>query len=156
MNVIQLLTSDHEKISSLFNRIEEAEGFKAKRDLFMLVKAELEIHAQAEEEIFYPAFEGKAGFEELLENSYEDHQEVKDLLADLLEDNQIEDFQDNLDELIACVEDHVEEEEDVFFPRAKSSLDQTELSQLAERITALKERLSVQMQETGPRSDVAA
>ena len=57
MNAFQLLKEDHKKVSGIFQQLEPTteRALKTREELFTKLKQELDIHAQIEETIFYPA-----------------------------------------------------------------------------------------------------
>src|SRR3569623_1770786 len=58
MDAIELLTADHKEVQKLFKQFEqmkEDDDDEGKQELVSRICAELTIHAQIEEEIFYPA-----------------------------------------------------------------------------------------------------
>lgn len=59
MNAFTLLKADHDKVGKLLERIDETteRDVKTREELFTQVKSELDLHAQIEETIFYPALE---------------------------------------------------------------------------------------------------
>lgn len=84
--------------------------------------SELTVHAQVEEEIFYPALRDAIDLPELLDEAQAEHQQAKELIA------QIEALQDGdaaMDDLVSqlarAVENHVKEERDVLFPKARAA-----------------------------------
>jgi hemerythrin superfamily protein len=60
MNAISLLTQDHRNVEQLFNRFEAAESPEEKRSLTDKVIEQLSIHAELEEQFFYPAVAARA------------------------------------------------------------------------------------------------
>lgn len=87
-----------------------------------------------EAELYGPLAE-RAGFEDLTEEAYDDHQELRDLLREV-EDASEEQaaFADVLEDLIASLEHHVEEEEGEFFPKAETALGEPELEAMGQRL----------------------
>ena len=58
-DAIALLKADHRAVEDLFEKFEKASGEGRKQTLAEEICLELSVHAQIEEEIFYPACEGK-------------------------------------------------------------------------------------------------
>jgi len=58
-DAVALLKADHRAVAELFEQFEKARGDGRKQDLAMQICTELSVHAQIEEEIFYPACDGK-------------------------------------------------------------------------------------------------
>src|SRR5690348_7900507 len=84
MDAITLLTTDHRKVEGLFKNYESASDPHVRKDLVDQMSKELSIHAAIEEESFYPKIKDKVpGGESLAEESLHEHQQVKDVLAEL-------------------------------------------------------------------------
>ena len=62
MNAFQLLKEDHQKVSGIFQQLEPTteRAEKTRTELFAQLKQELDVHAQIEETIFYPAIKQAA------------------------------------------------------------------------------------------------
>jgi len=124
-DAIEMLRADHQKVRNLFQDYEKAQDQKAKRKIAQQVFVELEIHAQLEENVFYPAFKQEADQEgkQLVAESLQEHQRVKDLIEELREfDADDEMFDIKFHELMENVEHHVEEEESEMLPEADQVL----------------------------------
>ena len=141
MDAFEILKNDHRQVSKLFGQIELAEGAAEKRRLFELIRQELELHAYIEETVFYPLFADEEEFREIIEDSLDDHQEIKDLLLEVSEATDERELDRMLDEVIGCVEQHVEEEEDELFPRIEKALDTVQLMQIGAQLEEAKKSL---------------
>lgn len=138
MNIIELLKTDHREVSSLIAELEGAEG--ASVETFRKLKTSLTLHTGIEEEIFYPALEDFDETEDLVEESYQEHNEVKQLLEDmshLTPDD--EEFQDLLAQLKYSVDEHVEEEENRLFLQAEELLGEDALNAMGDEMRQIKE-----------------
>ena len=137
MDLYQLLKQDHQKVKRLFERLDEASDGTAKQRerLFAELKRELELHTEVEEKRFYPALRDRDEAKELVEESLEEHGEVKKLLGELDQADKEEGaWTDQLQELREDVEDHVEEEETELFPIAQKLLEEAKTKEIAEAI----------------------
>ena len=147
-NATQLLRQDHRKVEGLFKKCEQVKGMEAKGRLATQVMTELEVHAQLEEEIFYPAVKGAIEETDLVDEAVQEHQEVKSLIAELKrmqgQDNGADEFEAKFSELVDAVQHHVEEEEGEMFPKVEDS--ELDLAELGSEMTDRKKEL---MQETG-------
>jgi hemerythrin superfamily protein len=142
-DAIQLLESDHRAVEQLFRSWTEVtpeEGPTVKRSLVEQMVTELSVHAAIEEQVFYPAvrealLEGHA----LVEHSLEEHQEAKELLAEL-EGMQPGDlgYEEKVGTLIAEVREHVEEEEGTIFPKLREAIGQVGLNRIGEALERAK------------------
>src|ERR1044072_9876921 len=85
MNAFQLLKEDHQKVSGIFQQIEPTteRAEKTRTELFAQLKQELDIHARIEETIFYPAIKQAKETHDITLEAYEEHNVVKQLLAEL-------------------------------------------------------------------------
>jgi hemerythrin superfamily protein len=141
-----LLKEDHRKVKKLFaefDKLEESDTAEMAR-IFETVNKELTVHAQIEEEIFYPAIE-KADdeeAEELSREAHEEHRLVKMLLQELsgmTADDKL--FCAKMKVLKDNVLHHAEEEESEIFPIFED-LDKEEQDRIAEQLNSRKMELS--------------
>ncbi len=144
-DAIALLKEDHRTVEELFAQFEKASGEGRKQKLAQQICLELSVHATIEEEIFYPACEGKVE-EDLIKEAYVEHDGAKVLIAEIeAGSEQSDDFFDaKVKVLQEQIEHHVEEEEKrlegLFSQARKAGLDMEALGlQLAERKAELLE-----------------
>lgn len=147
-NALELLKADHERINLLFDQIEVASHETEARDIFDKIYDELEIHALIEEAVFYPAFNEFIEFEDIIEESYGEHQDVKDLLAEIDETDDYDDFMKLIGELTEDVQFHVELEEQDLFPMVRTVLDDQALEKLGFKMNEEKDRIAHAPQST--------
>src|ERR1700750_1675106 len=76
-----LLRADHKKVSGLFADYEKARTVPRKKDIVSQICTELSVHAQVEEEIFYPAVKESLKDHELIPEATVEHASLKVLLA---------------------------------------------------------------------------
>ena len=144
-DAIALLKADHRAVEELFAKFEKASGDGRKQTLAEEICLELSVHAQIEEEIFYPACEGKVD-EDLLKESYVEHDGAKVLIAEIMNGGPSDEYYDaKVTVLQEEIEHHVEEEEKrmegLFAQARKAGLDMDALGQeLAARKTQLTEQ----------------
>jgi hemerythrin superfamily protein len=149
-DAVALLKEDHRTVEDLFAQFEKASGDGRKQKLATQICAELSIHAQIEEEIFYPACEGQVD-EDLLKESYVEHDAAKVLIAEIISGEPSDEFYDSKVKVLQEeIEHHVEEEEKrlegLFAQARKAGLDMDALGQqLAER----KEQLRAEIEANG-------
>ena len=143
-DAIVLLREDHRTVEKLFKEFESAEGDGRKERLARQICLELSVHAAIEEEIFYPACQG-AVEEELLKESYVEHDAAKVLIAEIeaAEGKNDEFFDSKVKVLQEEIQHHVEEEEKpgsgVFAQARKGKLD---LASIGEQLAARKKELT--------------
>jgi hemerythrin superfamily protein len=133
---ITLLRADHKLVSGLFEEYEKTRSASKKKTLVSQICTELTVHAQIEEEIFYPAVKQALKDKELIPEATVEHATLKDLIAQVEgvePDGEM--FDAKIKVMAEYVKHHVKEEQNDMFPKAKSTnLDMLELgAQLAER-----------------------
>ncbi len=149
-DAIALLKADHREVEALFEKFEKASGDGRKREIAERICMELTIHAQIEEEIFYPACEGKIE-DDLLKEAYVEHDGAKVLIAEIEAGGPDDDFYDaKVKVLSEQIEHHVEEEEKrmegMFSQARKAGLD---MDALGDQLRARKEELMAQYKAGG-------
>ncbi len=138
-----LLRADHKLVNDLFAEYEKSRSNVRKKQIVSMICKELTIHAQIEEEIFYPAVKAALKDKELIPEATVEHATLKDLIAQVKDvDPDGEIFDAKIKVLSEYVKHHVKEEQNEIFPKAKdSSLDLVEIgAQLAERKAELSEK----------------
>jgi hemerythrin superfamily protein len=150
MDAIALLKKDHRTVEDLFADFEKATGDGRKQKLAMQICLELSVHAQIEEEIFYPACDGKVD-EDLLKESYVEHDGAKVLIAEIIGGEASDEFYDaKVKVLQEEIEHHVQEEEKrmegLFAQARKAGLD---MDALGEQLAARKMELTEQFKTNG-------
>jgi len=142
-DAIALLKADHEAVSQLFAEYEKTRSVPNKKALVAEICTALNVHAQIEEEIFYPAVKKALKDKLLVPEATVEHTSVKELIAQLegIEpDGEMYDAKVKV--LSEYVKHHVKEEQNEMFPKIKaSSLDMVELGA---RMAARKDDLLAQ------------
>lgn len=148
MNAIELLKADHEKVRGLFEQLTATtkRAEKTRAELLEKIRLELDVHAQIEEEIFYPAFKeavGESPEEAMVFEALEEHRAAGELvLPDLLETDLTSDrFTGRAKVLKELVEHHADEEEKEMFKQARQLFTREQLEQLGEQMAARKQQL---------------
>jgi hemerythrin superfamily protein len=130
INIVEQLRKDHEKIKMLFREFEGAKNVEEKQHVVRQAITELEIHALAEEQIFYPAVrKDSPDAASNLDESFEEHH-VMDFLIGEIKRMSPENarFDAKFTVLAENVKHHIKEEEAELFARARTGrLDLTEL-----------------------------
>ena len=151
MDAIALLKKDHRTVEDLFADFEKASGDGRKQKIAEKICLELSVHAQIEEEIFYPACEGKIEDEELLKEAYVEHDGAKVLIAEILGGGPDDEFYDaKVKVLQEEIEHHVQEEEKrmegLFSQARKAGLD---MELLGDELAARKAELTTEFETNG-------
>ena len=82
-DAIALLKADHGTVSGLFEEYEKADSSKKRKALVAEICTELSVHAQIEEEIFYPAVKAALKDKLLVPEATVEHASLKDLIAQI-------------------------------------------------------------------------
>jgi len=147
---LQLLAGDHRKVEDLFEQFEKASGASAKEKLVREICTELKIHAQIEEEIYYPAIRGKVE-EADLDEAYVEHDSAKLMINELEAAEPDEAYYDaKVKVLSELIEHHVKEEEkqrDNLFQQTRAA--EIDLEALGTRLAARKEELLAKARSEG-------
>jgi hemerythrin superfamily protein len=149
MDAIALLKDDHRTVEALFEEFEAAKGAKAKERIARQVCMELIIHAQIEEEIFYPAVKNEVEAE-IYAEAHVEHDGAKVLIAEILAADPGDEFYDaSVKVLSEMIKHHVREEEqrDGMFAQARQG--DVDLAELGEQLARRKADLMARYKESG-------
>jgi hypothetical protein len=151
MDAVTLLKADHRKVEELFEKFEKARETDRKKELAEQICTELCIHTMIEEEIFYPACQGKVENEDVIDEAYVEHDGAKVLVAELIQSEPDDEFYDaKVSVLSEEVRHHVREEEKrgegLLAQAKKAGLD---LDALGERLMMRKQELMAQIESQG-------
>jgi len=117
--VIDMLKEDHQKVKGLFEEFESAEGSQRAAIAATAIR-ELEIHAELEEKLIYPAIRQEIEEDDLMNEAVEEHHLVHVLIKELKKlKSSDEIFQAKFTVLGELVKHHVKEEEDEMLPKAE-------------------------------------
>jgi len=149
-DAIALLKADHRTVEQLFEKFEGASGASTKQKIANQICLELTVHTQIEEEIFYPACEGRIE-EDLLKEAYVEHDGAKLLIAEIEAGSPDDEYYDaKVKVLSEQIEHHVEEEEKrmegMFSQARKAGLD---MDALGEELRTRKAALIAEYKATG-------
>ena len=149
-DAIALLKNDHREVEELFEQFEKAKGDGRKEKLALQICKELTIHTMLEEEIFYPACEGKVE-EDLLKESFVEHDAAKVLIAEIEAGEPSDEFFDSKVKVLKEeIEHHVEEEErpktGLFAQAREADLD---MKAIGDQLVRRKAQLQEEIKSTG-------
>lgn len=141
---VTLLMRDHREAEDLFKAYEAAKADK-RRKAAILAKliAELRIHMQIEEEIFYPASRPFVDEQDTVNEAEVEHAAAKDLMSQLEAMSPDDDYYDaKVKVLQEMIDHHVEEEETEYFPEVRRSA--MDLKAVGDEMEARKQALAGQ------------
>jgi hemerythrin superfamily protein len=141
-DALSILKKDHGRVQKIFQDFDKAQDQATKQKLVETACNELTIHAQVEEELFYPAVCQALGDSKLVEEASVEHESASQLI------NKLQEMQPGQDKYEAVftvlgeyVNHHIKEEEDEMFPKIKKS--NLDLEALGQQIMERKEQLKV-------------
>ena len=142
-DAVDLILADHRLVDHLFDRYEAMDGSEppeVKRELVREFTRELSIHAAIEEQLFYPMVRDELPQgDDLVEESLDEHQGVKELLAAIEDTDPAEPkFDERVTMLIREVRHHVQEEETEILPGLRARLSTDVLQDLGRRLADAK------------------
>jgi hemerythrin superfamily protein len=135
-----MIRADHTRVLAIFHRYAMHAAPRTKQAVVNGACTALEIHAQVEEEIFYPAM--RAADSALIERSIPEHDEMRRRIAMLRDMDPASDEYDlSFMELMRNVIHHVADEETALLPDAERLLG-ARLGELGARMTARRLQLA--------------
>lgn len=137
-----MIRADHAAVVSTFHQFHSETSKRRKQAIVESVCLALEVHAQIEEEIFYPALREVAPGHETLGKSVPEHGEMRRLIAKLRGLRaDAADYDDTFHELMREVMHHVADEETILLPLAEQRL-ADRLDELGVQMTKRRMELS--------------
>ncbi len=137
--VVQMLKEDHRKVKELFEEFESAEG-RERGEIAKTAIQELEVHADLEETLIYPAIRKEIEADDMMNEAVEEHHLVHVLIKELKKlKPSDEKFQAKFTVLGELVKHHIEEEENEMLPQAEES--EIDWESLETRVMKRKEAL---------------
>jgi hemerythrin superfamily protein len=144
-SAIDLLEEDHRLVEGFFEEYEKLEAAPEKEQLGLKICLALQVHAQIEEEIFYPAAREAIEKAELIDEAIVEHAAAKQLIAEIESMDASDELYDAKVKVLGeQVSHHIEEEEGELFPQVENAkLDLDALgNKMAERKATLFQQLA--------------
>ena len=132
VNALDMLRDDHRKVEGLFEQFEQADN-RSRQRIADEALSELEIHAQLEEKLIYPAIRDEVDADELMDMALEEHHVAKTLIKELRKmAPRDQRYTAKFKVLAESVKHHIKEEEGEIMPKAEETdLDFNELGRKA-------------------------
>lgn len=148
-NALTLLREDHAEVSEMFEKFEKRKDkmtSKQKQELVEEICTALTVHAQIEEEIFYPAVRPEIDDEDLMDEAVVEHQSLKELIAKIEAEGPEGEYYDaHVTVLGEYVKHHVKEEQGEMFKKVRAT--DIDLKQLGARLRQRKMDLMGEAEE---------
>lgn len=142
-----LLKADHKEVSDLFDEFEKTKSASKKKAIVTKICNALTVHAQIEEEIFYPAVKVALKDKELIPEAAVEHATLKNLIAQIEgvePDGEVYDARVKV--LSEYVKHHVKEEQNEIFPKAKAST-KLDMKELGAQLQQRKEEILAELEK---------
>jgi hemerythrin superfamily protein len=143
MNIQDVIRADHNKVNMLFMQIDDTNDPQKIQEYFGQIYKDLSVHAEAEEQVVYPAVRSFYGETQEL---YDEQAEMKTMLAEIKSMNPADStFKAKVESLKQAVTDHVRQEEDTMFAAIRNNCSDDQKEQMATEFKAAKSKLQEQM-----------
>jgi hemerythrin superfamily protein len=141
MNIQDIIRMDHQKANTLFMEIAGSNDPQKIQEYFGQLYKDLTAHAEAEEEVVYPAvrpFYGESDTQEL----YDEQAQQKALLDDIKNTSPSSpEFKSKVERLREITMDHVRQEESTMFAAIRNNCSEDQQEQMATRFKQAKSRI---------------
>jgi hemerythrin-like domain-containing protein len=143
-DAIDLLLEDHKQVRQLIKQYEKTHGNASadeKQELAAQICSEFLLHAEIEEQFFYPAAREALEEEDLINEAEVEHAGARDLVAQIQAMQPDDPLYDAKVKVLGeYIEHHVEEEEKELFPKVKKA--KPDLASLGQEMLQAKETAS--------------
>jgi Hemerythrin HHE cation binding domain len=145
-SALELLEQDHREVEEWFDGYDELkEDDDQKAELAEKICLALKVHAQIEEEIFYPQAREATKDNDLIDEAVVEHATVKNLIGEIEAMEVGEELYDaKMRVLGEMVKHHIKEEEEELFPELEAA--KMDLNAVGKEIAERKEELMSEMQ----------
>jgi hemerythrin superfamily protein len=141
MNIQDIIRMDHNKVNILFTELLQSKDPQKIQEYFGQIYKDLTSHAEAEEEVVYPAVRSSYG-ERDTQELYDEQAEMKRLLEQIKAiDPANSEFKDRVRNLMDIVGDHTRQEESTMFAAIRNNFSTEQSEQLATQFKAAKSRV---------------
>lgn len=147
--IIEMLKEDHQRVKKAFKTAEKLHDQQQQEELQALVEqtcAEVQIHAQLEEELFYPACREAVKEEDLIEEAEVEHGSAKALIQQL-QNLSVDDpkYMATFTVLGEYLKHHIKEEEGELFEQLSTGRSKVQWEELQQQMLTMRESLMAEM-----------
>ena len=146
-NAFDVLEEDHREVEEWFDEYDKLKDSDKDRkaDLAEKICLALKVHAQIEEEIFYPQAREATGDNDLIDEAVVEHATVKNLIAEIEAMEVGEELYDGKIRVLGeMVKQHIKEEEEELFPELQST--KMDLDAVGKELAERKQELVAERQ----------
>jgi hemerythrin superfamily protein len=146
-NAFDVLEEDHREVEEWFDEYDELKDSDEDRktELAEKICVALKVHAQIEEEIFYPQAREASQDNDLIDEAVVEHATVKNLIGEIEGMDVGEELYDaKIRVLGEMVKQHIKEEEEELFPELQST--KMDLDAVGKELAERKQELMAEMQ----------
>ena len=132
--IYEVLTQDHRKVKDVFSRLRKDGDLSDDEVKSMLseVRNDLRKHMSYEEDTFYPAARQKTNMGQVVDNYYNEHQQLRDMVESLAgTDKGSSDWNATLDRILGALDQHVQDEETKMFLAVQNHVGRDEAETMA-------------------------
>ena len=145
-SALDLLEQDHREVEEWFDAYDELSDDDGKAELAAKICLALKVHAQIEEEIFYPEARRATSDNDLLDEAVVEHATVKRLIGEIEAVEVGEELYDaKIRVLGEMVKQHIKEEEDELFPEVESG--RMDVQAVGKKLAERKDELMSEIQD---------
>lgn len=143
MGIRSLIRMDHTKANTLFAEIQNTDDPHKAQEYFGQLYKDLTAHAEAEEQVVYPAMRS---YYDNTQELYDEQAEMKRMLDEIKSTSpSAPEFKDKVRQLAKVVQDHVSEEENDMFPKIRDNFSDDQQEQMATEFKSAKSQIQDKM-----------
>jgi hemerythrin superfamily protein len=149
MDIFQCLQDDHRKVMAVLDQFEATTDNQARSDCVRMLMSEFLPHASGEETLVYPLLRDEAGDAEMADHALGEHHKARVLLNQIcMMDCSDANLMSKVQELKACLQDHIAEEEGQIFDELRGVLDNKQATEIARQFMEYKQQCKTQEGQT--------
>lgn len=143
LKIRDIIRMDHTKTKTLFGEIEHSSDPEKIQEYFGQLYKDLTAHAEAEEQVVYPAVREFYGETQEL---YDEQAQMKQMLQEIKSMSpSSSEFKDKVQQLKSAVLEHVREEENDMFPKIRDNFSNEQEEQMATQFKSAKSQIQDKM-----------
>lgn len=130
--IFRQLAEEHGEVAALIQSVRASDGSSStRRELFPEIHRRLLSHARAEQQEFYGPLRTRTELMSTVQHGVEEHRRIESLLNELRDgDISSDTWARTFAKLADAVTEHVDEEENEIFPKAKAALSQDDADRM--------------------------